>query len=117
MKKIESKDDIKLFKNEIKNQLKDALSNVEGNLDGNFSFEMWNSDDTSVCHISTIQDLDLPDFDIYSSYCPIVITNFMFGNGFNLNKHTTDYQLNKVVKRIINKYNELFDKEIEEYGE
>lgn len=37
----------------------------------------------------------------------------MFGNGFNLNKYTSDYKLNKVVNRIIEEYNDLVDKEAE----
>lgn len=36
-----------------------------------------------------------------------------YGNGFELNKDTSDYKLNKVVNRVINKYNELVDKKTE----
>lgn len=39
MKKIESKEDIKLFRREIKKELKEFLSYEEGNLDGNFALE------------------------------------------------------------------------------
>ena len=110
--KITSKEDVKWFKSEIKKKLKNILANVEGNLNDNMAFEMYQSDDTSACYMLPMQDLDLPDFDI-DGFMPIVVTNFMYGNGFNLNKHTSDYKLNKVANRIINMHNDLLDKETE----
>ena len=110
--KITSKEDVKWFKSEIKKKLKNILANVEDNMNGNMVFEIYHSDDTSACYLLAFQDLRLPDFD-KDGFMPIVITNFIFGNGFNLNKHTTDYQLNKVANRIINKHNDLLDKESE----
>ena len=110
--KITSKEDVKWFKSEIKKKLKNILANVEDNLNDNMVFEMYQSDDTSACYLLSMQDLRLPDFDI-DGFMPIVVTNFMFGNGFNLNKHTSDYKLNKVANRIINMHNDLIDKESE----
>lgn len=110
--KITSKEDIKLFRREIKKKLKNILANVEDNLNGNFVFELYHSDDTSACYLLPMQDLCLPDFDI-DGFMPIVIDNFMYGNGFNLNKYTSDYKLNKVVNRIIEDYNDQVDWEIE----
>ena len=110
--KITSKEDVKWFKSEIKKRLKNILANVEDNLNGNMVFEIYQSDDESACYLLSMQDLRLPDFDI-DGFMPIVVNNFMFGNGFNLNKHTTDYQLNKVANRIINMHNDLLDKESE----
>ncbi len=110
--KITNKEDIKLFKSEIKKQLKNILANVEDNLGGHMVFELFNSDDTIACHLLSFQDLRLPDFDS-DGFMPIVITNFMYGNGFNLNKYTSDYKLNKVANRIINMHNDLLDKETE----
>ena len=110
--KIASKEDIKLFRREIKKELKNILANVEDNMNGNMVFEMMNCEDTIVCHLLSMQDLRLPDFD-KDGFMPIVITNFMFGNGFDLNKYTTDYQLKKVANRIINIHNDLLDKEAE----
>ena len=110
--KIESKEDIKWFKSKIKKELKRILSNVEDNLDRHMAFEMYQSDDTSACYMLPMQDLRFPDFDI-DGCMPIVVNNFMYGNGFNLNKYTSDYKLNKVANRIINMHNDLIDKESE----
>ena len=110
--KIETKEDVKLFKSEIKKQLKNILANVEDNMNGNMVFEIYQSDDESACYLLSMQDLRLSDFDI-DGFMPIVANNFMFGNGFNLNKHTSDYKLNKVANRIINMHNDLVDKESE----
>ena len=106
--KITSKEDVKWFKSEIKKKLKNILANVEDNLDRHMVFEIYQSDDTSACYLLSMQDLRLPDFDI-DGFMPIVIDNFMFGNGFNLNKYTSDYKLNKVVNRIIEDYNYQVD--------
>ena len=110
--KITSKEDVKWFKREIKKKLKNILANVEDNLDRHMVFEIYESDDTSACYLLPMQDLRLPDFDI-DGFMPIVVNNFMFGNGFNLNKDTSDYKLNKVANRIINMHNDLLDKEAE----
>ena len=110
--KITSKEDVKLFRREIKKKLKNILANVEDNLNDIFVFELYHSDDTSACYLLSMQDLRLPDFDI-DGFMPIVIDNFMFGNGFNLNKYTSDYKLNKVANRIIKMHNDLLDKESE----
>lgn len=110
--KITSKEDVKWFKSEIKKRLKNILANVEDNLDRHMVFEIYQSDDESACYLLSMQDLRLPDFDI-DGFMPIVVNNFMFGNGFNLNKYTSDYKLNKVANRIINMHNDLLDKETE----
>lgn len=115
MKKITSKEDIKLFRREIKKELKDILSvrgGIENNLDDNFAFELLNEDDDYICHIFARAGMCLPDIQRIT-YDDISVQNFMFGNGFNLNKYTSDYKLNKVVNRIIEEYNDLVDKEAE----
>ena len=104
MKKIESKEDIKLFRKEIKKQLKDILS-VAGGVDDNLAFELLNDDDNYICHIFARAGMCLPDIQRIT-YDDISVQNFMFGNGFNLNKYTSDYKLNKVVNRIIEDYND-----------
>ena len=103
MKKITSKEDIKLFRREIKKQLKDILS-VAGGLDGNLAFELLNEDDDYICHIFARAGMCLPDIQRITND-DISVENFMYGNGFNLNKFTSDYKLNKVVNRIIEDYN------------
>ena len=110
MKKIETKEDIKLFKREIKKQLKDILS-VAGGLDGNLAFELLNEDDKYICHIFVRAGMTTPDLRRIE-YDSISVENFMYGNGFELSKYTTDYQLNKVVNRIIEDYNDQIDWEI-----
>lgn len=111
MKKIETKEDIKLFRREIKKELKDILS-VAGGLDGNLAFELLNEDDDYICHIFAREGMCLPDIQRITNDS-ISVQNFMYGNGFELNKDTTDYQLNKVVNRIIEDYNDQVDREIE----
>ncbi len=107
-KKIETKEDIKLFRKEIKKELKDILSvrgGIESNLDGNFAFELLNEDDDYICHIFSRAGMCLPNIQRIT-YDDISVENFMYGNGFELSKYTSDYQLNKVVNRIIKEYND-----------
>lgn len=111
MKKITSKEDIKLFRREIKKELKDILS-VAGGLDGNLAFELLNEDDDYICHIFARAGMCLPDIQRITNDS-ISVKNFMYGNGFELNKDTSDYKLNKVVNRIIEDYNDQVDSEIE----
>lgn len=112
MKKIETKEDVKLFRREIKKELKDILSNVEDNLDGNLAFELLNDDDDYICHIFARAGMCSPDIQRIT-YDSISVENFMYGNGFELNKDISDYKLNKVVNRIIEDYNDEADWEIE----
>lgn len=105
MKKITSKEDIKFFRREIKKELKNILSNVEDNLDEVYGLELLNEGDDYICHIFVKAGMTTPDLRRIEDDS-ITITNFMYGNGFNLNKHTTDYQLKKVVNRIIEDYND-----------
>ena len=111
MKKIETKEDIKLFRREIKKELKSILS-VAGGVDDNLAFELLNEDDDYICHIFARAGMCLPDIQRIT-YDDISVQNFMFGNGFELNKDTSDYKLNKVVNRIIEDYNDQVDREIE----
>ena len=118
MKKIESKEKIKLFRQEIKEELKNVLVNVEDNLDSNLAFEVLNSDYMIICDVFAkegLATLELERLERLDSegFMPFVIDNFMFGNGFNLNKYTTDEELDKIANRIINEYNDLVDREEE----
>lgn len=118
MKKIETKERVKLFSNFIKDELKNFTSNVEDNLDSNLAFEILNTDYIIICDIfekEGMATLELERLNRLDSEgaMPFVIDNFMFGNGFNLNKHTTDEELDKIANRIINEYNLLVDKETE----
>ena len=107
MKQITNKEDPKLFRREIKKELKEILSlrgGIESNLDGNFAFELLNEDDDYICHIFARAGMCLPDIQRIT-YDDISVENFMYGNGFELNKDISDYKLNKVVNRIIEDYN------------
>ena len=103
MKKITSKEVIKLFRREIKKELKRILSNEEDGLGDTVAFELLNDEDNYICHIFVKPNLNRITFDSIS------VHHFMYGNGFNLNKDTSDYQLNKVVNRIIEDYNDQID--------
>ena len=110
-KKIKTKEDIKLFKKEIKKELKDILSvrgGIESNLDGNFAIELLNEEDNYICHVFAISGMCLPDIQRIT-YDSISVENFMYGNGFELNKDISDYKLNKVVNRIIDEYNDQIE--------
>ena len=118
MKKIESKEKIKLFSNFIKEELKNVLVNVEDNLKSNLAFEVLYCDYMIICDVFVkegLATLELERLERLDSegFMPFVIDNFMFGNGFNLNKYTTDEELDKIANRIINEYNDLVDREEE----
>lgn len=118
MNKIETKERVKLFSNFIKEELKNVLVNVEDNLDSNLAFEILNTDYIIICDVFAkegMATLELERLNRLDSEgaMPFVIDNFMFGNGFNLNKYTTDEELDKIANRIINEYNDLVDKETE----
>lgn len=112
MKKIESKEDIKLFRKEIKKELKSILSNVEDNLDEVYGLELLNDDDKYICHMFARAGMTTPDLDRIT-YRSITIADTLHGNDFDLNKYTSDYQLRKVANQIIDKYNEIVDDVIE----
>lgn len=124
MKKIETKEDIKLFRREIKKELKDILS-VAGGLDGyGLGFELLNDDDGYICHIFARAawlifvkaGKILPDIH-RKSIDTLTVTDFMYNNGFEINKDTSDYKLNKVADRIIKEYNDQIEAEWrEKYG-
>lgn len=118
MKKIETKEKVKLFSNLIKDELKNFTSNVEDNMNDNLAFEILNTDYTIICDIFAKEGMATTELERLNrldseGFMPFVIDNFMFGNGFDLNKYTTDEELDKIANRIINEYNDLVDKETE----
>lgn len=120
MKKIETKEDIKLFRREIKKELKKFLSYVEDdNLDGyGLAFELLYDDYGYICHIFARAEWlifikagkILPDIHRKSIHT-LTVTDFMYNNGFEINKDTSDYKLNKVANRIIKEYNDQIEAE------
>lgn len=77
MKKIETKEDLKLFRREIKKQLKNILANVEDNMNGNLAFELLNEDDDYICHIFARAGMCLPDIQRIT-YDDISVQNFIW---------------------------------------
>jgi hypothetical protein len=117
MKKITTAKDIKLFKKAIKKEIKDVAKYREYNMEGELAIELLNDDDSYICHIvgrPNLQSCCTPDLRIINKGS-IIIENFMYGNGFNINKYTSDYKLRKVADRIINEYNSELDWEEENY--
>jgi len=115
IKKITTTKDIKLFKKAIKKVIKDFVKDDEGNMAGEFAIELLNDDDSYICRIVVrpiLRNTCTPDLWV-SNKDSIVIENFMYGNGFNINKYTSDYKLRKVADRIINIYNGELDWEEE----
>lgn len=118
MNKIETKERVKLFSNFIKEELKNVLVNVEDNMKSNLAFEVLNSDYMIICDVFAKEGLATLELERLErlddeGFMPFVIDNFMFGNGFNLNKYTTEEELDKIANRIINEYNDLVDREEE----
>lgn len=107
LKKINTSEDIKLFKKAIKKEIKDVAKYTEYNIGDHLAIELFNDGDDYICHIvgrPNLQSCCGPDLRIINKGS-IVIEYFMYGNGFALNKYTSDYKLRKVADRIINEYN------------
>ena len=111
LEKITSENDIILFREAITNEIKAYIANIEHNLSERYGIEILNEGVTHICHIFKLKK----PFLTKKSLDSINIFNFMFCNGFNLNKNTTDYQLRKVVDKIIDEYNEKVTENNEDY--
>ena len=109
---ITSKEDVKLFSELIKNEIKKYIVNVEQNLSGGYGIGLINDDDnTHYCHIC---EMEIPRL-FKANEDAIGVYDFMWRNGFNLNKDTTDLQLMKVVDKIIDEYNRKVPENNEAY--
>ena len=109
--KIETKEEIKFFQRKIKKELKDVLWNVEDNLSGYYGIGLINDVDTHYCHIC---QMELPRL-FQENKDAIGVYDFMWRNGFKLNKNTTDIQLMQVVDKIIDDYNRKVPEKNKEY--
>ena len=131
MKKIESKEDLKFISNKMKEQLSGAFDfdDCAPDEDSNLVYELFFDDNGDyICKLRDLKDFedespegslnDLeegsiwfePDFIDPDS---IIVDGIMHNYGIDFNKDTTDEELDKLVNRIINKYNELVDKKSE----
>ena len=109
---ITSEEDVKFFREAIKNEIKKYIVNVEHNLSGAYGIGLINDDDnTHYCHICK---MELPRL-FQANEDAIGVYDFMWRNGFNLNKNTTDLQLMKVVDKIIDEYNRKVPENNEAY--
>ena len=109
---ITSEKDVKFFREAIKNEIKKYIVNVEHNLSGAYGIGLINDDDnTHYCHICK---MELPRLSVANEDA-IGVYDFMWRNGFNLNKDTTDLQLMKVVDKIIDEYNRKVPENNEAY--
>lgn len=108
IKKINTTEDIKLFKKAIKKEIKDVAKYTEYNIGDHLAIELFNDNNGGyICRRVVRPDLwhTCPREDRTRNKDSIVIKYFMYGNGFVLNKYTSDYKLRKVADRIINEYN------------
>ena len=109
---ITSEKDVKFFREAIKNEIKKYIVNVEHNLSGAYGIGLINDDDnTHYCHICKMELPRLPE----ANEDAIGVYDFMWRNGFELNKDTTDLQLMKVVDKIIDEYNRKVPENNEAY--
>lgn len=130
MKKIESKEDIKLFSDKMKEQLSGVFDydDCAPDEDSNLAFELYNDDDDYICKLRDLKDYEdespegsLNDLEEGSTWFEpdfinpksIVVDGIMHNYGVELNKDTSDEELDILINRVINKYNELVDKKTE----
>ena len=112
LKTITGEEDVKFFREAIKNEIKKYIVNVEHNLSGLNGIGLINDDDnTHYCHIC---EMEIPRC-FQANEDAIGVYDFMYRNGFNLNKDTTDLQLMKVVDKIIDEYNRKVPENNESY--
>ena len=131
MKKIESKEDVKFFSNKMKEQLSGLydFDDCAPDEDSNLVYELYNDDEDYICKLRDLKDLEgeslesclhdleegsiwfIPDYFIDPK--SIVVDGIMHNYGVDLNKNTTDEELDILINRVINKYNELVDKKTE----
>ena len=108
---ITSEEDLKFFREAIKNEIKKYIVSVEHNLSGDYCIGLINDDNTHYC---TICEMEIPRL-FQPNQDAIGVYDFMWRNGFNLNKDTTDLQLMKVVDKIIDEYNRKVPENNEAY--
>lgn len=128
MKRIESKEDIKLFRRLIKNEIKKEIAKEKKDIaaeifrkhaikvfesDEDYNFELLNDDNEHICHLHHIM-FDEFKFGYFNddvlNHESIIIDGFMHNSKFDLNKNTGDYRIRMIADKIINKYNAKVDR-------
>ena len=104
IKQITTKQEKEDFRQAIKEELKKVLVNVEDNI-YDYSFLLYNTKDNYCCMLQK----DITDkvrwFIVINEFDPIIIDK-LYNFRIQLNKNTTEEELNKFSNKLIKEYNE-----------
>lgn len=106
IKQITTKEEKELFRQAIKEELRKAISNVDDNLD-DCAFEMINGKEGEgwSCEINLKIIPYFMEHKISTKgFIPLIIDG-LNEYGINLNKYTTDEELDEVADKLIEEYN------------
>ena len=110
IKQITTKEEKELFKEEIKKDLKEVISNVDEDDSYENWFNIYNSKEECYCILG-----DKKLF-LINEARPININHLYYLGRIQLNKKTTDEELDKFANNLIKEYNErVRDRKYEEW--
>lgn len=113
--KIVTKEEKQLFRQAIKEELKKVFSNVEDDI-YDYSFFLYNTKDKYCCMLQKdFTNIQVRMFVVMYEVDPIIIGE-LYDFRIELNKNTTDRELDKFANKIIKEYNErLRQRKLEEW--
>ena len=105
IKQIVTKEEKQLFRQAIKEELKKVFSNVEDDI-YDYSFFLYNTKDKYCCMLQKdFTNFQVRMFVVMHEVDPIIIGE-LYDFRIELNKNTTDRELDKFANKIIKEYNE-----------
>ena len=115
IKQIVTKEEKEDFRQAIKEELKKVFSNVEDDI-YDYSFFLYNTKDKYCCMLQKdFTNIQVKMFVVKHEVDPIIIGE-LYDFRIELNKDTTDKELDKFANKIIKEYNErLRQRKLEEW--
>lgn len=115
LKQIVTKEEKDAFRQAIKEELKKVFSNVEDDI-YDYSFFLYNTKDDYCCMLQKdFTYIQVRMFVVMNEVDPIIIGK-LYDFRIELNKDTSDEELDKFANKIIKEYNErLRDRKLEEW--
>ena len=115
IKQIVTKEEKEDFRQAIKEELKKVFSNVEDDI-YDYSFFLYNTKDKYCCMLQKdFTNIQLRKFVVMHEVDPIIIGE-LYDFRIELNKDTSDEELDKFANKIIKEYNErLRQRKLEEW--
>ena len=115
IKQIVTKEEKDDFRQAIKEELKKVFSNVEDDI-YDYSFFLYNTKDKYCCMLQKdFTNIQLRKFVVMHEVDPIIIGE-LYDFRIELNKDTSDEELDKFANKIIKEYNErLRQRKLEEW--